>query len=125
MKLDAAATADSALVDDYFGPDHFDPARRDALLLDWTAHAGGGTVYLNPPYAVPLLRKFLAHAVETAAAGTEVVGLVPASTGTIWWRRFVTVPDAEVEFITGRLRFGGPHASGGPAPFASALVRWC
>jgi len=80
-------------------------------------------VYLNCPYR-PVLLRFLAKAVETVEAGTQVVGLIPASTDTRWWQEFVTTPQAEVEFLVGRLRFGGPHATGGPATFGSALVRW-
>ena len=45
--LDAAATAESALCDEYFGLDHIDPVRRDALATTW----GSRAVFLNPPYS--------------------------------------------------------------------------
>lgn len=118
------SSTESALVPEYLGPDHVDKARRDALTVPWGAFAGDGAVWLNPPYSVPLIRDFLAKAVETALAGTKVIGLVPASTDTRWWHDFVTVPRAQAEFIVGRLRFGGPHSTGGPATFGSALITW-
>jgi hypothetical protein len=124
VKLDAAASAASAIVPEYLGPDHVDPLRRDALAVSWADLASDGTVYVNPPYSSTLLRRFLERSVSTAAAGVPVVGLVPASTSSLWWAKFITAPGAVVEFITGRLRFGGPHATGGPAPFGSALVYW-
>ena len=126
ITLDAAATVPSRLVPAYFGPDHIDPERRDALAVavSWAEYSGGGVVYLNPPYATLKLRRFLSKAVETSRTGTQVVGLIPASTDTKWWQEYVTIPGAEIEFLVGRLRFGGPHASGNPAMFGSALVVW-
>lgn len=124
ITLDAAATHDSAVVPNYLGPDHPETARRDALQVSWTLYAQTGAVYLNPPYRTSLLRPFLAKAVETQAEGATVVALLPAATSTQWWAENILLPRAEVEFLTGRLRFGGPHVSGGPAPFASAIVTW-
>ena len=48
--LDAAALQDSALCDKWFGPDHPDRSRRDALVMDWTKDADGSSIFLNPPY---------------------------------------------------------------------------
>lgn len=127
IALDAAATADCALVPDYLGPDHDDPARRDSLVFDhWAGLAGVGAVWLNPPYLPSNhLAAFLARAAATAGAGATVVGLVPASTGTRWWWTHVVESGAQVEFLRGRLAFTGPHATPGQtAPWASALVVW-
>lgn len=118
ITLDAAACEANRIVPEYLGPDRPHQGRRDALAASWGAYAGDGVVYLNPPYRPVLLRRFLAKAVETSAAGTPVIGLIPASTDTLWWQEFVTGPQAEVEFLVGRLRFDGPNSSGGPAPFA-------
>lgn len=127
VTLDAAASSVSALVPDYLGPDHRDPQRRDALAFDhWADLSRNGTVWLNPPYLPSqLLSSFLGRAVATAAAGSSVLALLPASTGAGWWWRHVVEGGGEVEFLRGRLSFDGPHASaGGPAPWASALVLW-
>lgn len=132
LVLDAAATAQSKLAEAYLGLDHHDPDRRDALAYaDWhslAVDAGGGVVWLNPPYLpAKLLDAFLVRAVVTAAAGTSVVGLVPASTGTRWWWTHIVDAGAHVEFLRGRLSFTGPYAEptgGAVAPWACALVEW-
>jgi hypothetical protein len=61
LTLDAAACGNNTLVPGYLGPDHPDPARRDALEFeDWAGLAGGGVVWLNPPYVpVDTLPSFL------------------------------------------------------------------
>lgn len=125
--LDAAACATSALVpDNWLGPTHPEVARRDALAFAHWADLSpdGSTVWLNPPYAPPLLTRFLTTAAATAQAGRPVLALVPASTGTNWWHACVVEAGAQVEFLRGRLVFGGPHSTGGPAPWPSALVTY-
>lgn len=141
--LDAAACAASRLVEEYLGPDHPNPGRRDALAFDdWhelaqTSHlarsvsgenGGGAVVWLNAPFLPSkTLGEFLSRAVSTASAGTTVVGLVPSATGTRWWWDHVSEAGAEVEFLRGRLAFGGPHAGTGQAtvaPWACALITW-
>lgn len=124
ITLDAAASLESRVVPRYLGPDHPDPALRDALAVEWSDQAAGGVVYVNPPYRPRLLRLFLARAAATASQGTPVVALIPAATSTQWWAQHITGTGACADFLTGRLRFDGPHSTGGPAPFASALVEW-
>lgn len=126
--LDAAAEADSTLVPLYLGPDHADVHRRDALAFeDWTALTPPGhCVWINAPYMpIAVLSAFLARATMTAARGTPVVGLLPASTGSQWWWKHVIDAGASVEFLRGRLAFTGPESKpGGCAPWSSALVCW-
>lgn len=128
LGLDAAACPASTLVPgNWLGPKHPDKSRRDALAFDHWADLApeDTTVWLNPPYfPMPLLRGFLERAVATAQQGRGVVVLVPASTGTHWWHDFVVDPAARVEFLRGRLTFAGPHSTGGPAPWPSALVTY-
>jgi hypothetical protein len=126
VTLDAAACQESRLVSNYLGLDNPESGRRDALEFDdWTDVAGGGVVYLNPPYLpAPTLDQFLATAVGTSLT-SPVVALLPASTGAGWWWRHVIEGGAQVEFLRGRLSFTGPHATTGHvAPWASALVIW-
>jgi phage N-6-adenine-methyltransferase len=79
-----------------------------------------GLVYVNPPYG-KTMRAWADHCVAYAAAGGEVLLLVPARTDTVWWDR-LTAPDAAaVAFVRGRLRFELPGATE-CAPFPSALV---
>jgi hypothetical protein len=128
IALDVAALRESALVPSYLGPDHVDPARRDALAedVDWAELAGGGRCWMNPPFAVPQLSRFLAKAAITSSeGGVDVVGLVPASPCTRWWNRWIVDAGATVEFLPGRLSFRGPHfREGGVAPWGAALVHW-
>ena len=121
--LDAAATKGNRKVERYLGPDHANPAWRDALQVEW-AEVTTGPVWLNPPYS--RCREFIAKAAEEARKGLTVVSLVPSRTDTRWWHEHVwdastNRPRAgvEVRFIKGRLRFGTAKAS---APFPSAVV---
>jgi hypothetical protein len=125
--LDAAACADSALVPAWLGPTHPEVGRRDAVALPSWAHLveAGASCFLNPPYGPPpLIEAFLHTSAATAADGVTVLALIPAATSTHWWDRGVVQHGASVEYLTGRLRFGGPHSDGNPATFASALVTY-
>lgn len=56
-------------------------------------------------------------AYESAKAGATVVCLVPSRTDTEWFQDYAM--KGEIEFIRGRLKFGGHENS---APFPSAVV---
>jgi hypothetical protein len=71
---------------------------------------------MNPPYGRTIAR-WMAKAVESAAAGATVVCLVPARTDTAWWHDYAV--KGEIRFLRGRLKFGGAQHS---APFPSAVV---
>ena len=114
--LDAAALASSAVVPNYFGPDHSDPERRDAHSTNWVTESKGGWIFLNPPYGRQI-KTFMAKAYWEVKSGAKVVALVPARTDTNWWHSYCI--EFEVRFIKGRLKFGGSKQS---APFPSALV---
>lgn len=112
--LDAAALSTSTLVpDNWFGPDHPEESRRDALVNSW---ATDGAVWLNPPYG-RAIKEWVAKADSEAKAGATVVCLVPSRTDTNWW--WDSVIHHEVRFIKGRLKFGG---SANSAPFPSAVI---
>lgn len=124
ITLDAAAHAQNAIVADYLGPDHPDPARRDALAFNsWAPLVDRGTIWVNPPYPPTQLRAFLTRAATTAADGIPVLTLIPFRPDTRWWHDTVEATDAHVT-LTGRLRFGGPYSSGQRAPFTTALVHY-
>jgi phage N-6-adenine-methyltransferase len=114
--LDAAAMQKSALCSQWFGPDHEDPQRRDALVMDWFKEAGGGTVWLNPPYGRSI-NKWVKKADTESKRGAIVVCLVPSRTDTHWFHNYCI--SHEVRYLRGRLKFGGVKTS---APFPSALV---
>lgn len=114
--LDAAALKSSAKVDNYFGPDHIDPSRRDALKCDWRTAADDWWIWLNPPYGREI-KDFMRKADAEAQTGAKIVALVPARTDTAWWHDYVI--HHEIQFIRGRLKFGNATNS---ALFPSALV---
>jgi phage N-6-adenine-methyltransferase len=105
--LDAAAQPGNALCERYF------MLADDALTQEWA-----GRVWLNPPYGAGLdvwMRKALVSSRTTA----ELVScLVPVRADTGWFHD-VVLPHAEVEFLRGRVRFGGAATA---APFASMVV---
>jgi site-specific DNA-methyltransferase (adenine-specific) len=115
--LDAAALQSSTLVpDNWYGPDHPDPAARDALRIDWNHNSRGKPIWLNPPYGRSI-KDWMRKANEVASGGGTVVCLVPARTDTNWW--WDSCIHHEVRFIKGRLKFGNqPNA----APFPSAVI---
>lgn len=104
--LDVCAVPENAKCSRYFTPD------QDGLKQDWS-----GTCWMNPPYGRHI-GKWVQKAYHSAHAGAIVVCLLPARTDTRWWHDYVTKA-AKVEFLKGRLKFGGGHAS---APFPSAVV---
>jgi phage N-6-adenine-methyltransferase len=115
--LDAAALSNSTLIpSNWYGPDHPDPIRRDALVRDWTSDAGGKPIWLNPPYG-RVIGQWVKKANQEAQRGGIVVCLVPARTDTHWWHNYCI--HHEVRFLRGRLKFGNSKNS---APFPSALV---
>ncbi|MGY1884844.1 DNA N-6-adenine-methyltransferase [Blastococcus sp. SYSU DS0753] len=127
VTLDACACPRSALVEQWIGPEHPGDLR-NALDPDlrWSDLAGpGGVVYCCPPFTPPAtLSAFLARCVETARGGTTVVSLIPAAVTTVWWKTYVSDPGARVRPIVGRVKFDGPHATGGAPRWGVALVEW-
>lgn len=138
---DAAAMADSALCPAWFGPDHPDPTRRDALGLDvrW-----GSRTFVNPPYS--RFEAFMARANwEAVEHGASVWALVFARTSNdAWWRCVLgrypashrkageLIPGAlraaQILWVPGRLQFGagstGLTPKSGSAPAPSVVVHW-
>lgn len=112
--LDTCASADNAIVPaSYFGPDHYDPARRDALTADWRLGAmerGRCRAFLQPPYSRELkipIEPFIETGHRWARepnSNITVVGLLPAAVQTRWWSRFALDAD-EIRFFTHRLKF--------------------
>lgn len=120
--VDAAASAENAWKESYFGLDHPREGRRDALAIDWWPW--GRVFWLNPPYSK--CREFIAKAAESSLKGCTVVCLVPSRTDTRWWHEHVWdrethQPKAgvEIRFVKGRLTFGGAAAG---APFPSVVI---
>lgn len=113
-------------------------AATDGLSQDWAADAcrsalnlriihpvfnhlpnpGKFAIWMNPPYG-KTIGVWVKKARETAACGIRVVCLLPARTDTRWWHDEVEIYSNDIQFIRGRLKFGGAKNS---APFPSVLV---
>lgn len=105
FSLDVCATPDNAKCQKFFTEED------DGLAQDWI-----GVCWMNPPYG-RTIKQWMKKAYESSLQGATVVCLVPARTDTAWWHEYAMKGD--VEFIRGRLKFGG-HANS--APFPSAVV---
>ena len=115
--LDAAALQSSALCTNWYGPDHLDPSKRNALAIDYWIHdSKGKPIWMNLPYGKDI-KLFMAKAHAETKNGATIVCLVPSRTDTAWFQDYA-LPH-EVRYIRGRLKFGG---SKNAAPFPSALV---
>lgn len=95
FEIDLCATADNAKCERYYSPED------DALTQEWT-----GVCWCNPPYG-----RTVGKWVEKAArCKAKVVMLLPARTDTQWFHKWV-LPYGKVEFLPGRLKFGGGGAT--------------
>jgi phage N-6-adenine-methyltransferase len=105
--LDVCALPENAKCERYFTPED------NGLLQQWS-----GACWMNPPYGRQI-KHWVEKAYRSVRSGSAdvVVCLVPARTDTGWWHDYCA--KGEVEFIRGRLRFGGSKHN---APFPSALV---
>lgn len=105
FNLDACATPQNAKCKRYFTKE------QDGLKQEWR-----GVVWMNPPYGRQI-GKWIKKAYESCLDGAIVVCLVPSRTDTAWWHDYCM--RGEIEFIRGRLKFGGSIDN---APFPSAIV---
>lgn len=105
FELDVCATHENAKCAKYFTVDD------DGLSKEWA-----GICWMNPPYGREII-KWMEKAYKSSLGGATVVCLVPARTDTKWWHEYAIKGD--VEFIRGRLKFGGSKNN---APFPSAVV---
>lgn len=96
---------------------NFDPcplnSEENYLLRKWWY----GRAFVNPPYSN--IRAFMEYAIHQLEVGNLEIAvfLVPARTDTKWFHELV-IPNAQVRFIKGRLKFGDGKNS---APFPSMI----
>jgi phage N-6-adenine-methyltransferase len=105
FELDVCATPDNAKCNKYY------TVADDGLAQQWQ-----GVCWMNPPYGRDI-KAWMKKAYESSLNGAKVVCLVPARTDTQWWHDYAM--KGQIEFIKGRLKFGGHKDS---APFPSAVV---
>ena len=107
FNLDPASTDENAKCEKHF------TVADDGLHNDW----GGYRVWLNPPYGRSIGGWVRKAYEESQKPNTVVVCLLPARTDTAWFHDYCA--KGEIEFIRGRLRFGGSRWN---APFPSMIV---
>ena len=121
FELDAAALKHTALLDSYYGPDHLNAGRTDALALeDWE----GQTIFVNPPYGRKV-GDWVKKGWEESLKGKTVVMLVMACTDTIWWHNWAWQAD-QIRLMKGRVPFrreDGSKASSAPKGSAILVFR--
>jgi phage N-6-adenine-methyltransferase len=104
---DVCALPENAKCDYFFTPEI------DGLKMAWA-----GRCWCNPPYG-RTVGKWVKKAVEEVQRGVPiVVMLLPARTDTKWFHDYC-LPYGKIEFLKGRLKFGGCETS---APFPSMIV---
>ena len=103
FETDVCAVPENAKCARFFTPE------MDGLKQEWS-----GVCWCNPPYG-----RHIGEWVKKAAESqTKVVMLLPARTDTRWFHDYC-LPYGDIEFLRGRLRFGGAQNS---APFPSMVV---
>ena len=107
FETDVCALPENAKCARYFTPE------MDGLKQEWT-----GVCWMNPPYGREI-GKWVRKAYESARDNlATVVCLLPARTDTAWYHDYI-LPHADVEFVRGRLKFGGAKSG---APFPSIVA---
>ena len=103
FETDVCALQENAKCKRFFTPE------MDGLKQEWT-----GVCWCNPPYGRQI-GMWVEKAVKSFAT---VVMLLPARTDTKWFHDWC-LPYGKIEFLRGRLKFGGCENS---APFPSMVV---
>jgi len=108
--LDVAASDSLHVCERYFTKE------QDGLKQSWA----GERCFMNPPYGRDIAEWVEKANYETMDKCPLVVGLLPVRADTRWFHNHI-LPNAQIRFIKGRLKFGGFKAG---AAFASMIVIW-
>ena len=111
--LDACAYPSNAKCDQFFHKPWC-----DALQVDWYHEKYSNRIWCNPPYGRSLIQ-WIRKGYQESRKGGLVVMLIPARTDTKYFQTIIGPYAYHIEFIRGRLRFGGASST---APFPSMLV---
>jgi len=99
-ELDVCATLKDKKCDEYFGLDHKDPARRNALGMEWDSN-----FFMNPPYTK--IDEFMYYAFDQIwKHRVNALMLTYSKTGNQWWHIYIeNNPIVKTHFIKGRIKF--------------------
>ena len=106
------------IYDYYMNQDYFDPFLLYDSNFHLDPHYAYGNLFINPPYSD--IKTWVNYAIEYHKIDNtdHIVLLVPSRTDTKWFHELLNY-DINIEFIKGRLKFGGSKNS---APFPSILI---
>lgn len=79
----------------------------DGLKIDW-----GERNFINPPYSLKLKEAFTLKAIEESKKGKLCVMLIPVSTSTKLFHKYIRPNAKEIRFIEGRIPFIGVNTKG-------------
>lgn len=68
--------------------------------------------FVNPPYSQKLKEDFVKKGIEEMNKGKVCVFLIPVSTSTKLFHKYIKPNATEIEFIEGRIKFGKLDANG-------------
>lgn len=104
--LDPCAERDTSKATAFWSKDN------DGLCMPWS-----GKVFCNPPYSDPAA--WIRKALQERKRCKVIVMLLKSDTGTKWFHDLL-LPNADVEFLRGRIRFNGKK----DAPYPCLLARF-
>lgn len=104
--LDPCCTIETAKCRTYYTP------LENGLIQDWA----GYSVFVNPPYSRGNIDKWVEKCFNESA-GANVVALLPVSTSSNWFQRYVL--GNTIEWVDKRIKFKGAKYT---APFSSMIV---
>lgn len=113
MDLDPAS---SAIANEIVQAAKFFTAEDNGLEQDWR-----GNIWMNPPYAQPLIQQFCAK-LETEDY-TQAIVLVNNATETKWGNALLTLASA-VCFPKGRIKFVDPDGNLGDSPLQGQMIAY-
>ena len=109
-------TTPKEIYEEFLSKGYFDPcplhSQFNGLVIEWE-----DKTFVNPPYSQCI--QWVLKAIEQAEKGKEIVMLVPSRTDTKWFHLLLSKPYVSMQFVKGRLKFGGSKNS---APFPSVFI---
>ena len=79
----------------------------DGLSIEW-----GNSNFINPPYSQKIKEEFVKKGIEEMRKGKVCVFLIPVSTSTKLFHKYIKPNATEIDFIEGRIKFGKLDANG-------------
>ena len=86
----------------------FDPCpyAEDEIIVDGLSVDWGRSNFVNPPYSQKLKEAFVKKGIEQMKKGNKSVFLIPVSTSTKLFHKYIKPYASKIEFVEGRIKFG-------------------